>query len=196
MPRVTMQISYTLAADDFRSVGRLTAARLKQRQPPGFQWSKSRYRWAATAITVGVLLALGALFLSTQYDWIDNNAGVLSILTLLGGLMAGTTLVVLLARGAEIELVRPNGPLTGGVLLTASDERLAVELPLLHRTFEWEAIESLSKHDDYIVLWLEPCFVEFIPRRAFSTPQQRDEFCNFVEARISGGNSSAQGSSS
>ena len=191
-----MQISYTLAADDFRSVGRLTAARLKQRHPPGFQWSKSRYRWAATAIMVGVLLALGALFLSTEYDWIDNNAGVLSILTLLGGLMAGTTLVVLLARGTEIDLVRANGPLTGPAVMTASDERLAIELPLLHRTFEWEAVEALSKHDDYVVLWLEPCFVEIIPHRAFSTPQQRDEFCRFVEARISAGNSSAQGHSS
>lgn len=193
---MTIQISYTLEPDDFRSVARLTAARLKQRQPPGFRWSKSYYRWGATAIMGGVLCALGALFLGTEYEWIDNNAGVLAILTLLGGLMVGTTLMFLLARGTEVDLVRANGPLTGRAVMTATDERLAIELPLLHRTFEWGAVESLSTHDDYVVLWLEPCFVEIIPHRAFSTPQQRDEFCRFVEARISAGNSSAQGRSS
>jgi hypothetical protein len=191
MPRVTIQISYTLGADDFRSVARLTAARLKQRQPPRFQWSSSRYRWAAAAIMGGVLFTAGALLLAGNYEWIDRDAGLLAILALLCGLMAGTVLMSLVGRGAEVDLVRATGPLTGRALLTATDERLAIELPLLHRTFEWEAVESLSRHDDYIVLWLEPCFVEIIPHRAFSTPQQRDEFCKFVEARISGGDTSA-----
>jgi hypothetical protein len=87
--------------------------------------------------------------------------------------------------GSQINPVRQNGPLTGFTQLTADDSGISVKRPLFNTNYRWDAIETASLEEAFVALWLEPCVVELIPQRAFSTPQERDAFYGFVIANLS-----------
>lgn len=119
-----------------------------------------------------------------HYGWIDDAGNI--NLGLIVGFCLGAILMALVAMGGRFELVRENGPLTGLAHLTANDDGLTVRLPTVQQQYRWEAIETASHENDYIVLWLEPCLAELIPHRAFTSAEQRKEFFNYVTARLQG----------
>jgi hypothetical protein len=118
------------------------------------------------------------------FDLQTDGSIVLTLAAVVVG--AGLYASVVLAASARVEYLRPSGPFTGLVHLTADDRAVSVVLPLLRQEFEWAAVESISEAG-CIILWLEPGVGEYIPDRAFSSPQQRAAFVAFANARLATG---------
>ena len=96
---------------------------------------------------------------------------------------AGLYASALLAAAARVEYLSPSGPFTGLVHLTADDRAVSVVLPLLKQEMQWSAVQSVSEAG-CVILWIEPSIGEYIPERAFSSPQHRASFVAFANARV------------
>jgi hypothetical protein len=106
---------------------------------------------------------------------------------------AGLHASVLLAAAARIEYLSPGGPFTGPVYLTADERAVSIVLPLLKQELQWSAVRSVSD-DGCIIFWIEPSIGEYIPERAFSSPQHRESFVAFANARVAAARTSPNAS--
>ena len=169
------QLSYTRTVDDFRQYQYLLHKHMQRTL-----W-RAMLRAFAQPLIVLILVIL-SMAMSFQVE--RGRSDVL--LFLLAGMGAGvvTAAALLMRASSNVELLRPNGPYTGHVQVTANDQGVSILLPLFRQEFDWAAVESLSNTDGSVILWLEPSLGEHIPSRAFSSPQQQAAFVDFVSARL------------
>jgi hypothetical protein len=166
------QLSYTRTPDDYRHYYRLLTRRMRRGLLRG------TLRAISYPLTIFYLFLL-AVVVALQ---LQTNG---SIVPLLGAIVVGAGLYasVLLATAARLEYLRPGGPFTGLVNLTADDRAVSIVLPLLKQELQWSAVQSVSDAG-CVILWIEPSIGEYIPARAFSSPQHRASFVAFANARV------------
>jgi hypothetical protein len=166
------QLSYTRTPDDYRHYYRLLTRRMRRGLLRG---TLRAIPYPLTVFYLFLLAVVVALQLQTNG----------SIVPLLGAIVVGAGLYasVLLATAARLEYLRPGGPFTGLVNLTADDRAVSIVLPLLKQELQWSAVQSVSDAG-CVILWIEPSIGEYIPERAFSSPQHRASFVAFANARV------------
>lgn len=52
--------------------------------------------------------------------------------------------------------------------------------------YDWAAFDGVDVYSKTIVIWNEPAAGVIIPRQAFDSPQQEQEFVDFVKTKIGG----------
>jgi hypothetical protein len=174
-------LSYTRTLDDYRHYYRLLTKRMQRGLLRGLL-SAILY-----PLTIFYLFLLAVVL---TFQLLMDGSMVLLLAAVVVG--AGLYASALLAAAARIEYLRPNGPFTGPVHLTADDRVVSVALPLLRQELEWSAIESVSDAG-CVILWIEPTIGEYIPERAFTSPQHRASFVAFASAHLASSGASPHG---
>jgi hypothetical protein len=166
------QLSYTRTPDDYRHYYRLLNRRMRRGLLRGTLRAIS---YPLTIFYLFLLAGVVALQLRTNG----------SIVPLLGAIVVGAGLYasVLLAAAARLVYLRPGGPFTGLVNLTPDDRAVSIVLQLLKQELQWSVVQSVSDAG-CVILWIEPSIGEYIPERAFSSPQHRASFVAFANARV------------
>jgi hypothetical protein len=176
------QLTYTRTPDDYCHYYRLLTRRMQRGLLRGVLSSIS---YPLTIFFLFILVVVVALQLQTN-GW---------IVPLLGAIVVGAGLYasVLLAAAARIEYLSPGGPFTGLVHLTADERVVSIALPLVRQEFQWSAVQSVSEAG-CVIFWIEPSIGEYIPERAFSSPQHRGSFVAFANARVAAARTSPHAS--
>jgi hypothetical protein len=176
------QLSYTRTPDDFRQYQYLLHVRMQRTL-----WRGMLRAFGQPMVIVMVFFLLMVVGYQVQSGRSDT------LFFLLGGIVVGILLsaFLLMRTSTDVALLRPNGPYTGFVQLTANDQGVSILLPLFRQEFGWGAVESISNAGGSLILWVEPSMGEHIPARAFTSQDQRTAFFDFVSARLPGGGGAA-----
>jgi hypothetical protein len=166
------QLSYTRTPDDYRHYYRLLTKRMQ----------RGMLRRMLGAISYPLTIFYLFLLAMVVAFQLQTNG---SIVPLLAAIVVGAGLYasVVLSAAARIEYLRPSGPFTGLVNLTADERAVSIVLPLLKQELQWSAVQSVTEAG-CVILWIEPSIGEYIPERAFSSPQQRASFVAFASAHV------------
>jgi len=176
------QLTYTRTPDDYRHYYRLLTRRMQRGLLRGMLGSISY------PLTIFYLFLLGVV-VALQLHMNGSMVPLIAAIVVGAGLYASA----LLAAAARVDYLSPGGPFTGLVHLTADDRAVSVVLPLLKQEMQWSAVQSVSEAGP-VILWIEPSIGEYIPERAFSSPQHRASFVAFANARVAAARASPNAS--
>jgi hypothetical protein len=174
------QLTYTRTPDDYRHYYRLLTRRMQR------GLLRRVLRSISYPLTIVYLLLLGVV-VALQLYMNGSMVPLVAAIVVGAGLHASTLLA------AAAEYLSPGGPFTGLVHLTADERGVSIVLPLLKQELQWSAVQSVSD-SGCVIFWIEPSIGEYIPERAFSSPQHRGSFVAFANTRVAAARSSPNAS--
>ena len=176
-----MQIQFSVTPDEYQEYLKYGSTRIVKLSKSA--WLVSTLNFTMWFIIVFALVGL-VRFLTTQTN-IDPSIILYSalIFAVLG--LAFLASIILKYKALFNNYCAEGGLLTSQTTISLSNECLRVHMPHFRAQYYWPILQDVTQTKNLILVFYDNSLAQVIPKRAFSSPEQLQEFLSFINDKKS-----------